>query len=205
MGGVRELKREVGRDTKQEIECAPRTPFQCLQPPDQSSKCNPVPMPPSVFLPLRRSERLAAAARAGARRVLVRAEVIASRRRSRAQKPLTLRISLPKRHRWPDTSEDAFTETRQIVAEQLMAIEQLPLSPKYRLRPMLFLFRHLIEQPLLLARSAKFRVTVIKKLSDVEFQIRREGHELEDELWDVCVRFAELISELPDHPSWVED
>lgn len=161
-------------------------------------------MPPSVFLPLRRSERLAAAARADARRVVLRSEVL-STRRSRAQKPLTLRISLPKRRRWPNTSDEAFAETRQIVAEQLTAIEQLPLSPKYRLRPMLFLFRHLIEQPLLLARSAKFRVTVIEKLSDVEFQIRREGHELEDELWDVCLRFAELISELPDHPSWVED
>ncbi len=119
-------------------------------------------------------------------------------------RPVSLRIKLPKRTRWPATDEHA----KQVIVEKirrgLAAVESAP-GRDEKMRAAVELFHELIAQPLLLATNVNFRQVALTKKEEIGCEMRAEATDYDDDWLEAEYAWENMLAELPDHPLYVED
>ena len=119
-------------------------------------------------------------------------------------RPLSLRIKLPKRTRWPAYDERA---KEAIVAKTRRGLSEVEATKgrSERLRLVVELYHELIAQPLLLATHPTFRLTAINRREEISQEVRNSPTSYDEEWFEVEYAWDNLMAELPDHPLYKED
>ncbi len=119
-------------------------------------------------------------------------------------RPISLRIKLPKRTRWPAYDEHA----KQVIVEKarrgLNTAESIR-NRSEKLRIIVELYHELIAQPLLLASHPTFRLTAINRREEISREVRDKSTSYDEDWFEVEYAWDNLMAELPDHPLYKED
>jgi hypothetical protein len=121
-----------------------------------------------------------------------------------AAEPLVLTIRIPKRTRWAPHDEEHKNLFVEKTRSSLEHIGRLPSGEK-RFRGAIIFFNDIIAQPMVLAMNPSFRGVAALKFQEMEewFKAHPETR-YEDEFMETSYQFHELMTELHDHPLYIE-